>query len=94
MDETIIMEKLTHYIPHTYMSLFDWKTITERRVVTNEGFYCFDCYFMKLYFTKDMKPITFDKQKVIDDGLYYDFNPEDYEGARYYTFLAKIPLED
>ena len=89
-DNRTIVRTLELYIPMEYWELYDWDLIIKRQKEVKEGIFEFDCHFLKLYFDKDMKPVTYGKQKVINDKLFYDYNTD--EGiAGTYTFLGNIP---
>ena len=73
------------------MDIYDWDKVVRRRKKVQKGVWCFNCYIMKLYFNNEMKPLKKKgKQQIIDNQLYYDFNDDNYYGAKYYTLLGDI----
>lgn len=88
-EEKVITNKLQSYVPMKYWELFDWHEIVSRKTEVEKGIYCFDCHFVKLYFNKDMTPVTYGKQRVIKNKVYYDLNEHNY-GAGTLTYLGEI----
>ena len=84
-----IIYTLQHYIPVEYWNIFDWKTIVQRCNVIDDVF-CFDVFLYKLYFNKDMKPVNYNEQHVIDGMLFIDENEDSSQGAGTYTYIADV----
>ena len=88
-----ILTALKFYIPIKYWNLNDWNTIINRCREVEEGIYKFKCSFITLYFDENLKPVTYAKQYVIKDEVYYDLNKHNY-GARTYTLLGDVNWEN
>jgi len=88
-EEKVMTNKLKNYMPMEYWELFNWSEVIARKKEVKKGIYCFDCHFVKLYFDKDMKPVTYGKQKVVDGKVYYDLNEHGF-GAGTLTYLGDV----
>lgn len=89
MENRVKVNILKNYLPMEYWELFDLNLILDRCKEVEEGIFCYDCHFIKLYFDENMIPVSYGKQKIIGDEVYYDLNKNSY-GAGTLTFLAKI----
>jgi hypothetical protein len=93
MEERLIVNILKNLVPMEYWDLFDWTTVISRCKEVEKGIYCYDCHFLKLYFDERMRPVTYGKQKVVGEKVYYDLNETDY-GAGTLTYLGDISYYD
>ena len=85
-----IISILKKYVPVENWELNDFETVVERATEVKTGVFKFTLSFMNLYFDKDMKPVSYDKQHIIDDMLFYDFNDDNTVGAGTYTYLGDL----
>ena len=85
-----IISILKDYVPVEDWDLNDFETIVSRATEVKTGVFKFTLSFMNLYFNKDMKPLEYDKQHIIDGMVFYDFNDEDIDGAGTYTYLGDL----
>lgn len=93
VSDKITIKTLKNFMPMEYWDIIDWITIVQRKKEVEQGIWCYDCHFIKLYFTDNMKPVTYGKQKVIDDKVYYDMNDSTI-GAGTLTYLGDICYYD
>lgn len=87
-----ILTALKYYIPIKYWKLNDWDTIINREVEVEKNIFQYRCSFYNLYFNEKLEPVTYDKQYVIDNNVYYDKNTKNI-GAGTYTLLGKFNWE-
>lgn len=84
-----ILTALKYYIPIKYWSLNDWDTIINREEEVEKNVFKYKCSFFDLYFNEKLEPITYDKQHVIENKVYYDKNKRKI-GAGTYTFIGYV----
>ena len=77
------IEKLTcalkHYHLSDYHHITDYYKVIDNRTeltVNNETVYKYKCPCQTIYLDSENYAITYDKQYVIEDMYYYDFNKE------------------
>ena len=80
-DDTIetITCALMHYHATRYHLITDYtKVILSREEITvnNTTIYKYPCPCQTIYLDSEHYAVTYDKQHVIDDKYYYDFNPD------------------
>ena len=84
-----ILIALKYYIPNKYWNLNNWDIIINREEEVKTNVFQYKCSFFTLYFNETLEPITYGKQYVIDDKVYYDRNKSNV-GAGTYTYLGKV----
>lgn len=87
-----ILTALKYYIPTRYWKLNDWDTIINREEEVEENIFQYRCSFYVLYFNEKVEPVTYGKQYVIDNKVYYDTNTHSF-GAGTYTLLGEFDWE-
>ena len=85
-----IITALKYYIPIKYWGLNDWDVIVRREEEVDVGVYRYKCSFFMLYFNKELEPVEFGRQHIIDGKVYYDTNPIENFGAGTYTLLGDV----
>lgn len=88
-----ILTALKYYIPIRYWNLNDWNTIINREEEVEKNIFQYRCSFYVLYFNEKVEPVTYGKQYVIDDNVYYDKNTSNI-GAGTYTLLGKFKWQN
>lgn len=102
MNKLVIMEKnynniltaLRYYIPLRYWKLNNWDKIIKREEEIEKNIFQYKCSFFTLYFDNELKPITYGKQHVINNRVYYDTNDSNTDGAGTYTLLGCLFWEE
>lgn len=87
IEEKIMVNIFKNFIPIEYWDLYDWTTIIKRKKKVKDGVWMFDFHILQLYFDDNMQPVTYGKQKVVGDEVYYDLN-EHVGGAGTLTYLG------
>lgn len=85
-----ILSALKYYIPIKYWGLNNWKKIIHREEEVEKNVFKYKCSFYTLYFNEKVEPITYGKQYVIDNQVYYDTNNDSSIGAGTYTLLGDV----
>ena len=88
-----ILTALKYYIPIKYWNLNDWNTIINREEEVKKNIFQYRCSFYVLYFNEKVEPVTYGRQYVIDDNVYYDENTLSI-GAGTYTLLGKFKWQN
>lgn len=81
---------LKYYIPIKYWNLNKWDTIVKREEKVDEDIYAYKCSFYTLYFNSKLEPVSFGRQHIINNEVFYDTNPIENFGAGTYTPLGDI----
>lgn len=84
-----ILVALKYYIPIKYWNLNNWKIIIYREKEVKKNVFEYKCSFFTLYFNEKLEPVTYGRQYVIDNEVYYDENESDI-GAGTYTLLGVV----
>ena len=85
-----ILIALKYYVPIKYWNLNDWDIIINREEEVEENVFKYKFSFLTLYFNDELEPLTYGKQYVIDDEVYYDLNKDSNLGAGTYTLLGSV----
>lgn len=70
---------LKHYHSPRYHGITDYKKVINNRTeitVNDTLLYKYPCPCQTIYLNSEHYPITYNKQHVIEDKYYYDFNPD------------------
>ena len=80
---------LEHYHKLEYHRVTDYdKVIDACEEHEEENILIFPCPCQTIYLDSDFYAVTYGKQYVIEDGYYYDFNPDtELETAGTYTYI-------
>ena len=84
-----IIGALKYYIPIKYWILNDWNKIVNREEEVEENVFKYKCSFFTLYFNEKLEPITYGKQHIINNTVFYDTNVRQI-GAMTYTPLGSV----
>ena len=85
-----ILTALKYYVPRKYWKLNNWKVIINREEEVEEDVFKYKCSFFTLYFNSKLEPLTYGKQYVIDNQVFYDRNKDSSLGAGTYTLLGEF----
>ena len=75
---------LKYYIPRRYWNLNDWDMIIKREEEVEKNVFKYRCSFYELYFNEELEPISYGKQHIIGDKVYYDTSKDGNSLAYYY----------
>lgn len=93
-EKDLLYYPLKHYLRNEYMGLCDYDYVIENReeilIEYGEVIYKYNCPCQTIYLDIDGYAVNYDKQHIIEENYYYDFNTDN-TGAGTYTYIA--PLE-
>ena len=94
IEKELLYYPLKHYLKNEYIGLCNYDHIIENReeikIEYNETIYKYNCPCQTIYLDIDGYAVNYDKQHIINEEYYDDFNTNE-EGAGTYTYIA--PLE-
>lgn len=79
---------LKHYLAQEYHCATNFAEVIKNRVEVNTNLFRYNCTVQTIYLTAENYAVSYDKQHIIDNMYYYDFNTgtaEDTAGT--YTYI-------
>lgn len=89
-SEKTKVDKIKQYVLPKHYDLINWKIILNRVTKVKDNLFLYDLGVMKLYLDNNLDVVDYDRCHIINNQLWYDFNPHPIVAGEQYTYISDL----